>query len=202
MNMQTVSRSRRPFERLLQEVRSCALCKGLPLGPNPILQASADSRILVAGQAPGRITHAKGRPFDDPSGDRLRAWLGVDRDTFYDPRVFALVPMGFCFPGTGNGGDLPPRTECAPAWRQKVLDGMPNIQLTILLGQYANAWHLKDGCGNTLGDTVASWKKSWPGLMPLPHPSPRNARWLKNNPHVEAEMLPLLRQRVREIIGM
>ncbi len=194
------SQSATTFDSLLRSVRACQLCTGLPLGARPILQASVHSRILVAGQAPGRITHGKGRPFDDPSGDRLRAWLGVDRDTFYDPALFAVVPMGFCYPGTGKGGDLPPRAECAPAWRQKLLDGMPAIRLTVLLGQYANRWHLQDGCGATLSETVAGWRKFWPQLMPLPHPSPRNTRWLKNNPHVEAEMLPLLQSRVREIL--
>lgn len=190
------------FSTLLQSVRACTLCVGLPLGPNPILQASSKSRILIAGQAPGRIAHARCRPFDDPSGDRLRAWLGVDRDTFYDPDCFALIPMGFCFPGTGKGGDLPPRPECAPAWRQKILDGMPKVQLTILLGQYANRWHLKDQCGKNLTETVANWKTFWPELMPLPHPSPRNIRWLKQNPQVDAEMLPKLKRRVAEILDL
>lgn len=194
--------SRSRFNSLLCSVRACELCAGLPLGPRPILQASARSRILVAGQAPGRITHAKGRPFDDPSGDRLRAWLGVDRDTFYHPDCFAVVPMGFCYPGTGKGGDLPPRAECAPAWRQALLDGMPNIQLTILLGQYAMHWHLGDRCGRNLTDTVSRWQEFWPAALPLPHPSPRNMRWLKNNPVVEADILPLLQQRVHEILGL
>lgn len=129
-------------------------------------------------------------------------WLGVDRDTFYNPDCFALVPMGFCFPGTGKGGDLPPRTECAPAWRQPILDLMPHIQLTILLGQYANHWHLGDQCGKNLSETVRNWQQHWPMLMPLPHPSPRNARWLKQNPEVEALMLPLLRFRVSEVLGL
>ena len=188
------------FETLLQAVKGCTLCSGLPLGPNPILQASARSRILIAGQAPGRITHARGRPFDDISGDRLRTWLGVDKDCFYDPDCFALVPMGFCYPGTGTGGDLPPRPECAPAWRQALLDGMPGIQLTVLLGQFAMRWHLGDQCGKNLTDAVSNWQQFWPAQMPLPHPSPRNARWLKNHPQVEAEMLPSLKQRVREIL--
>jgi uracil-DNA glycosylase len=190
------------FSTLLQSVRACTLCAGLPLGSNPVLQASYKSRILIAGQAPGRIAHTRCRPFDDPSGDRLRAWLGVDRDTFYDPDCFALIPMGFCFPGTGKGGDLPPRPEGAPAWRQKILDGMPNIQLTILLGQYANRWHLKNQCGKNLTETVANWETFWPELMPLPHPSPRNIRWLKQNPQVDAEMLPRLKRRVGEILQL
>jgi len=200
MNKEASQREKH-FENLLRQVRSCALCAALPLGPKPILQASSRSRILIVGQAPGRVTHAKGRPFDDVSGDRLRAWLGVDRDTFYDPQVFAIIPMGLCFPGTGKGGDLPPRTECAAAWRQPLLDGMPNIQLTVLLGNYASRWHLGDQNALTLTRTVAGWRNFWPALMPLPHPSPRNARWLKNNPQVENEMLPLLQQRVRDILG-
>lgn len=188
------------FDQLLRQVRQCTLCSSLPLGPNPILQASSRSRILIAGQAPGRIAHVKGHPFDDPSGDRLRNWLGVERDSFYNPEYFAIVPMGFCFPGTGKGGDLPPRPECAPAWRQSLLNGMPDIQLTILLGQYAMRWHLGDSCGKTLAETVARWKDFWPTLLPLPHPSPRNMRWLKNNLKVEAEILPLLKHRVNEIL--
>jgi uracil-DNA glycosylase len=190
------------FEVLLRAVRACTLCSGLPLSANPILQASARSRILVVGQAPGRIAHARGRPFDDVSGDRLRSWLGVDKDCFYDPECFALVPMGFCYPGTGKGGDLPPRPECAPAWRQSLLDGMPGIQLTVLLGRFAMRWHLGDECGRNLTDTVNRWHEFWPDKMPLPHPSPRNARWLKNNPQVEAAMLPLLQQRVRDILRL
>lgn len=189
------------FQQQLQQIRSCTLCAGLPLGPQPILQASSKSRILIAGQAPGRITHAKGRPFDDVSGDRLRSWLGVDKATFYDPDFFALIPMGFCYPGTGKGGDLPPRPECAPAWRQPLLDGMPDIQLTLLLGQYALRWHLGDQNGTTLTATVANWQNYWPKLMPLPHPSPRNARWLKQNPQVEMEMLPSLLKRVKELLN-
>jgi uracil-DNA glycosylase len=188
------------FGGLLRSVRACTLCAGLPLGPNPILQASTRSLILITGQAPGRITHGKGRPFDDPSGDRLRSWLGVDRDTFYNPDCFALVPMGFCYPGTGKGGDLPPRPECATAWREKLLAGMPGVQPSILLGQYANRWHLGEACGGNLAQTVQSWRKFWPVQMSLPHPSPRNVRWLRNNPLVEAEMLPLLRKRVQEIL--
>jgi uracil-DNA glycosylase len=190
------------FERLIATVRGCTLCSGLPLGPNPILQASVRSRILVVGQAPGRIAHAKGRPFADVSGDRLRSWLGVDKECFYNPECFALIPMGFCYPGTGKGGDLAPRNECAPAWRQALLDGMPGIQLTLLLGQFAIRWHLGDRCGRNLTDTVNNWQTFWPHQMPLPHPSPRNARWLKNNPQVEAEMLPLLQQRVRNILDL
>ncbi len=196
------SRHEQEFDLLLRSVRACTLCAGLPLGANPILQASVRSRILIAGQAPGRITHAKGRPFDDPSGDRLRSWLGVDRDTFYDPDSFALVPMGFCFPGTGKGGDLPPRPECAATWRQKLLAGMPDVKLTLLLGQYANSWHLDDQNGSTLAATVSNWRSYWPSLMPLPHPSPRNVRWLKQNPQVESEMLPLLQERVRYVLGL
>lgn len=189
------------LQRLLTSVRACTICAGLPLGPNPILQAGPNSRILIAGQAPGRITHAKGRPFDDPSGKRLRDWLGVDKETFYDPDNFALVPMGFCYPGTGKGGDLPPRAECAPAWRQRLMDGMPGIQLTLLLGQYALRWHLGGAHGKSLAETVSGWESHWPKVMPLPHPSPRNARWLKNNPHVEKKMLPNLKQRVAEILS-
>jgi uracil-DNA glycosylase len=194
------SNSEKHMATLLRGVRACTQCSGLPLGHKPILQASSRSRILVAGQAPGRITHAKGCPFDDPSGDRLRNWLGVDRETFYDPECFALVPMGFCYPGTGKGGDLPPRPECAETWRSGLLAGLNHIRLTILLGQYALRWHLGEAGKQSLTTIVAGWEQYWPEYLPLPHPSPRNQRWLKQNPHVETELIPMLRQRVSEIL--
>lgn len=194
-------RGKTPLASLLARARACTACTGLPLGPRPILQAGQDARILVAGQAPGRITHARGRPFDDASGDRLRDWLGVDRDTFYDPSAFALVPMGFCYPGSGKGGDLPPRPECAPLWRQPILDLLSEIRLTVLLGAHAQRWHLAGRHGRSISDTVARWREHWPALMPLPHPSPRNSRWLRERPEVERDMLPVLRERVRELLA-
>jgi len=187
--------------QVLRKVRRCTLCEALPLGPNPILQASTSARILIAGQAPGRKAHERGLPFDDPSGTRLRDWLGVDREQFYDPDLFAIIPMGFCFPGTGSAGDLPPRPECAPAWRNALLERLPQIALTLVIGQFAQRWHLGDSCGTNLAETVGNWEAFWPRLLPMPHPSPRNNRWLKQNPFFEADVLPILRTRVGELVG-
>jgi len=189
------------LDALLPRVRACTLCRDLPLGPKPILQAHDDARILIAGQAPGRITHGKGVPFDDPSGNRLRHWLGVDRDTFYDPSAFAIIPMGFCFPGTGTGGDLPPREACAPAWRDRLLAALPRLELTLVIGQYAIRWHLPEHAGRTVSAVVADWRHHWPDRLPLPHPSPRNNRWLKNNPHFDEVIVPALRARVGTLLG-
>ena len=185
---------------LLTAVRACKICKGLPLGPKPIFQAGPSARILIAGQAPGRKAHERGLVFDDPSGDRLRAWLGVERETFYDPANFAVLPMGFCYPGTGTGGDLPPRPECAPAWRDALLAAMPRVELTLVIGRYAQDWHLGEQASASLTETVADWKSFWPERLPLPHPSPRNARWLRQNTWYEAEVLPVLRRRVARIL--
>jgi len=195
-----MSRHSNPLDELLARVRACTICSGLPLGPRPILQASASARILIVGQAPGSKTHAKGRPFDDASGKRLRQWLGVTEAQFYDPDLFAILPMGFCYPGTGTGGDLPPRAECAPAWRGPLLDAMPAIELTLVLGQYALDWHVGDARSKTLTETVRRWQEFWPELLPLPHPSPRNNRWLRANPWFEAEVIPILRERVQNLI--
>jgi uracil-DNA glycosylase len=184
------------LEALLTDVRACALCAGLPLGPRPILQASAAARILIAGQAPGRITHHKGVPFDDPSGNRLREWLGVTRDEFYDSQRIAIIPMGFCFPGTGKGGDFPPRPECAPAWRGKLLALLPDIQLTLVIGQYAQAWHLPKSAIPTLTERVRGQDPGSAAVIALPHPSPRNGMWLKANPWFAADLLPVLKMRV------
>ncbi len=188
------------LHRLLGEARRCTLCDGLPLGPRPLLQGSVTAKILIAGQAPGRRAHESGIPFDDQSGDRLRAWLGIERDIFYDPAAIALLPMGFCYPGTGKGGDLPPRTECAPAWRERLLEHMPAVEFTILIGMYAQGWHLGTANGRTLTENVANWEQFWPAQVPLPHPSPRNARWLSRNPEVEATLLPAVRRRVGELL--
>ena len=187
------------LNRLLSEVRSCTLCADLPLGPKPLLQCARSATILIAGQAPGRRTHERGIPFDDPSGDRLRDWLGVDRNTFYDARRIAILPLGFCYPGTGKGGDLPPRAECAPQWRSRLLAHMPHIRLTVLIGMHAQRWHLSD-CAPTLTENIHNWQAAWPDCIPLPHPSPRNVAWLKRNPVVERELLPALRERVAELL--
>ena len=186
---------------LLRRVRACTLCApNLPLGPRPVLQAHETSRILIAGQAPGRKVHASGVPFDDASGERLRSWLGVSRDTFYDPQCCAILPMGFCYPGTGRSGDLPPRPECAPTWRAALLAAMPQVQLTLVIGQYAMAYHLPQHTG-TLTGAVQAWHSFGPGLMPLPHPSPRNNGWLKRNPWFAAELLPALQARVAAVLA-
>ena len=195
-----MQRNSRPLDALLARARACTICKGLPLGPAPLLQAGTNARILIASQAPGSKTHVKGRPFDDASGKRLRQWLGVSEEQFYDPESFAILPMGFCYPGTGAGGDLPPRPECAPAWRESLLQAMPRIELTLVLGQYALDWHLGTRKSRTLTDTVKRWQEFWPDLLPLPHPSPRNIRWFMANPWFEAEVIPVLQDRVRGLL--
>ncbi|MFO1262225.1 MAG: uracil-DNA glycosylase family protein [Rhodoferax sp.] len=189
-----------PLDTLLADIRACQLCPDLPLGPRPVLQASATARILIAAQAPGRKVHASGRPFTDASGERLRDWLGMPPEVFYDARRVAIVPMGFCYPGTGAGGDLPPRPECAPQWRAQVLARLPRLELTLVIGQYALAWHL-GGAGQTVTQAVQAWRSHWPGVVPLPHPSPRNNLWLRRNPWFEAELVPALRARVAEVLG-
>ena len=155
--------------------------------------------MLVAGQAPGRKVHESGIPFDDASGDRLRQWLGVSRETFYDPELIAIMPMGFCYPGTGKSGDLPPRPECAPAWRDQLLGFLPNVEVTLLIGQYAQAYHL-GGKKQSVTETVRRWREYWPAVVPLPHPSPRNNIWLTRNPWFDDELLPVLRQRVADAL--
>ncbi|MHA7821082.1 MAG: uracil-DNA glycosylase family protein [Erythrobacter sp.] len=183
---------------LAREIRRCTACPDLPLGPQPIFQLSPSSRILIAGQAPGKITHEKGVPFDDPSGHRLREWLGVARDDFYDSDLFAVVPMAFCFPGSGKSGDFPPPPECARRWRGRVLESLTNIQLTIVIGRYAAAWHL--GLGKEpIAEIVARWRDTLPSIIVLPHPSPRNNRWLRQHPWFEDELLPDLKDRVARI---
>ncbi|HVI53750.1 MAG TPA: uracil-DNA glycosylase family protein [Luteibacter sp.] len=185
---------------LLDDVRACTLCAPhLPLGPRPVVQMSASSRILIAGQAPGRKVHETGIPFNDVSGDRLRQWLGLSREDFYDPTKLAILGMGFCFPGTGKSGDLPPRPECAPTWRAPLLAHLKNVRLTLVLGHYAMAYHLP-GRGKTLTDVVTGWRRDWPSIVPLPHPSPRNQAWLKRNPWFERDLLPVLRSRVAEVL--
>lgn len=188
------------FESLLAEVRACEICKeSLPLGPRPVVQLDLESRILIVGQAPGRKVHESGIPFDDASGNRLRDWLGISREDFYNPKKVALLPMGFCYPGTGKSGDLPPRPECAPAWREKLLGCLTAVELTIVIGQYAQSYHLL-GPKRSVTENVRAWEKYWPSIVPLPHPSPRNNRWILNNPWFEAELVPKLKKRVSEIL--
>ena len=190
------------FIQLVEEISRCTLCaEHLPLGPRPVIQADPAARILIVGQAPGTAVHKTGIPFNDPSGDRLRSWLGVDRDTFYNPKKFALVPMGFCYPGKGKGGDLPPRKECAPAWRDRLLGQLDNIELTIVMGRYALDWHLNIPSSQTLSAVVANWQQYWPRTLPLPHPSPRNTQWLQKHPWVEDDIIPELQQRIRTLLN-
>ena len=189
------------FTTLLKEIKACTLCsEHLALGPRPVVQAHPTARILIAGQAPGSKVHETGIPFDDPSGNRLREWMGVSKDEFYDPQKIAIVPMGFCFPGTGKSGDLPPRPECAPAWRAELLNQLPNIELTLVIGQYAQAYHLDEG-SETVTKLVQSWKDYWPEKIPLPHPSPRNNIWLRRNPWFEDDVLPSLQKQVRAVLN-
>ena len=192
------------LKQLEADVRACQLCEShLPHGVRPVLQVSTSARILIVGQAPGRKVHETGVPFDDASGKRLREWLGVDDATFYNPRKMAILPMGFCYPGTGKSGDLPPRPECAQAWREGLLQRMPRIELTVLLGQYALGWHIEDKklAKRSVTQLVQEWQALWPAQIPLPHPSPRNNIWLKRNPWFEADVLPVLKARVAELLG-
>ena len=186
---------------LLRRVRACTLCaEHLPLGPRPVLQVDPRATILIAGQAPGSKVHASGIPFQDASGERLRDWMGIDAPTFYDPTQIALMPMGFCYPGTGRSGDLPPRPECAASWRTPLMAVLVNVRLTLVIGQYAQAWHLGDRQKSTLTETVRAWRDYWPANLPLPHPSPRNNIWLRRNGWFEDEVVPRLRRRVRELV--
>jgi len=191
------------LDSLLAEIRACRICEAhLPLGPRPVLQASATSRLLIVSQAPGRKVHETGIPFNDVSGDRLREWMGIDKPTFYDASRVAIVPMGFCFPGTGKGGDLPPRPECAPTWHPRLLPLLEQVRLTLVIGQYAQAGLLGVRRGTKLTDTVQAWRQHLAhGRLPLPHPSPRNRLWLARNPWFEAELLPVLRERVAQVLN-
>ncbi len=188
------------FTSLLAEVHACTLCaKYLAHGVRPVLQVNPKARVLIVGQAPGRKVHETGLPFNDASGDRLRDWLGITREVFYDEEQIAILPMGFCFPGTGKSGDLPPRHECAPAWRDKLLAHLNNIEVTLLVGKYAQAYHLADEY-SSLTETVSSWRSYWPTIIPLLHPSPRNNIWLNRNPWFEEELVPVLKRRISEVL--
>ncbi len=192
-----------PLDRLLAEIRACRVCaEHLSLGPRPVLRAKTGTRIVIAGQAPGTKVHESGIPWDDRSGDRLRQWLALDRETFYDARRIAIVPQGFCYPGRDKGGgDRPPRPECAELWHARLFALLPAVELIVLTGQYAQAYHLGARRKATLGATVAAWREYLPRHLPLPHPSWRNTAWLKRNPWFEAEVLPDVRARVRAILG-
>ena len=202
------------LDTVLRELRSCRVCRDAPLyppplphQPRPVIQASATARLCIAGQAPGTRVHASGRPFTDPSGVRLRHWLGLDEMTFYDEAKVAIVPMGHCFPGLDvKGADKPPRRECAPIWRARVLAAMPAVELVLAIGRYAQAWHLGPSAGADLSATVGDWRAilqrpGRPRILPLPHPSWRNNAWLKRNPWFEDELVPVLRREVSLLVG-
>lgn len=186
------------FADLLAEIRACRVCEEfLPHGPRPVLAASPTVRLLIVGQAPGRKVHESGIAWQDISGDRLRKWLAVDKETFYNDAKVALVPTGFCFPGSGNSGDLPPRPECAPLWKPRLRPELNQVRLTLVVGAYAQAEELGDRAKPTLTETVRAWREYGPDVIPLPHPSPRNRPWLRKNPWFESELLPELRGSVR-----
>lgn len=189
------------LENLLQQVRGCRICAdALPHGPRPVLRAAASARLLIVGQAPGTRVHASGIPWDDQSGKRLRQWMGIAPEVFYDESKVAIVPMGFCYPGKGKSGDLPPRPECARHWHQQVLSLLPHIELTLLVGKYAQDYFLGEEARPTLTETVTQWPDYLPRYMPLPHPSPRNQFWLRRNPWFEQEAIPVLQQLVAQAI--
>ncbi len=189
------------LDALLADIRACRLCEGkLPLGPRPVLRASPSARLLIVGQAPGTRVHASGIPWDDASGERLRDWLQLDRDTFYDERRIAIVPMGLCYPGRGKSGDLPPRPECAATWHPRLLPLLTEVECVLLVGQYAQRYLLGERCGTTLTDTVRRWRDYAPRYLPLPHPSPRNQLWLRRNPWFADDVLPALRNTVSNLL--
>ena len=193
--------SARSLAGLHTEIARCTVCaKDLPLGPRPVFRVSPTACILVIGQAPGRLVHASGVPWDDPSGKRLRQWMQLEDGVFYDSVQVGIMPMGFCYPGTGKSGDLPPRPECATLWHEVLLAKMPAIELTLLIGQYAQNYYLQDRCKKTLTETVQTWREYAPTHLPLPHPSPRNNLWLKRNPWFEREVVPHLQDRIHSIL--
>ena len=201
MDMGVSMNSEHQLKVLLRDIRACRHCEAhLSMGPRPVVAAGKLARILIIGQAPGLAVHQSGVPWDDPSGNRLRQWLGVDRDLFYDANRIAIVPMGFCYPGRGKSGDLPPRPECAPLWHKPLLEQLNQIQLTLLIGQYAQGCYL-DQKKRTLTDTVKSWRDHVPSRWPLPHPSPRNRFWLAKNPWFEKEVIPALQLTVQEVLN-
>ena len=191
------------MERLLSEIRSCQVCKSqLPLGPRPVVAAHPNSRIVIIGQAPGTKVHQTGIPWDDPSGKQLRSWLNILDSVFYDESKIALMPMGFCYPGRGKGGDLPPRPECAPLWHSALLSSMPSLELIILIGTYSQKYYLGNTAKATLTETVKGYQEYLPKYFPLPHPSPRNRFWQSKNPWFGQEVVPVLQERVTHILEL
>jgi uracil-DNA glycosylase len=190
------------LDDLLKDIRACRICaEYLPHGVRPIVRASSTARLAIVSQAPGMLVHKTGLSFNDPSGDRLRDWLQMDRETFYDESRVAIIGMAFCFPGyDANGGDKPPRKECAPRWQEPLFAALPKFKLTLLVGSYAQNWHLGDRVKANMTETVAAWREYAPRYIPLPHPSWRNNGWLKKNPWFERDLLPYLRKRVRAVL--
>ena len=189
-----------PLQNLLEQVRSCTLCEeDLPLGPRPVVRANESAKILIIGQAPGTKVHASGTPWDDASGKRLREWMGISPDIFYDESKIAIIPIGLCYPGKGKSGDLPPRKECAPQWHDALLKQLPNIQCTLLIGNYAQNYYLKNK-QRTLTERVKAWQDYFPDYLPLVHPSPRNQLWLKKNPWFEKEVVPQLQKHIAALL--
>lgn len=190
------------MEELLAEIRKCRVCdEFLPFGANPVITAGSESKIVVIGQAPGRIVHETNIPWNDPSGDNLRAWMGVDREVFYNPEKIALMPMGFCYPGRGKSGDLPPRPECAPLWHSRLMKLMPNVELILLIGQYSQKYYLKEKSKPTLTETVRCFHEYLPDYFVLPHPSPRNNIWQAKNRWFAEEVIPALQKQVKTILS-
>ncbi len=188
------------MDSLIADIKKCTTC--LPFldhGVNPVLSANPKSKIAIIGQAPGSVVHRTGIPWDDKSGDRLREWLGVTKDQFYNDELFALIPMGFCYPGKGKSGDLPPRPECAPLWHKQLFDQMDNLRLILLIGTYAQKYYLKDSNKKTLTETVNNFHEYLPTYFPLPHPSPRNNIWLKKNAWFTRELIPILKNEIGKI---
>ena len=191
--------SQRSLDNLLKEVRACRTCEAhLPLGPRPILRAGRSAKILIIGQAPGTKVHESGIPWNDASGERLSDWMQIGFERFYDEKEIAIIPMGFCYPGKGKSGDLPPRPECAPLWHDKLLAGLPNLKLRLLVGKYAQDYYLGTK-HQSLTQTVQNWKDYLPDCLPLPHPSPRNIRWFKKNPWFESDIIPYMRDIINDI---
>jgi uracil-DNA glycosylase len=194
------NRLHRSLNRLLGEVRGCRACEAeLPIEPRPVLRAATTARLLIVGQAPGMRVHETGIPWNDPSGDRLRQWMGVGRERFYDESRIAIIPMGYCYPGRGKSGDLPPRAKCAELWLDQLLEHLPEVQLTLLIGLYAQSHYLGPRRKSTLTDTVRAWRDYQPNYLPLPHPSGRNNVWLRRNQWFEAEVVPMLRRACRKL---
>jgi uracil-DNA glycosylase len=189
------------IDSLLFDIRACTLCQAhLPLGARPILQVAGSAKVLIAGQAPGRKVHESGIPFDDQSGDRLRRWLGLSSEQFYDTKNVAILPIGFCYPGSGVSGDAAPRKECAREWREKVLEHLNMVSMVLIIGKYAMDYHLADRQKGSLTETVKAWREYWPAAVPLPHPSPRNNIWLRKNPWFEEEVIPSIQERIQLLL--